>query len=259
MRGHGQAGPVFFTAQLCAPHAHEHESCRQRVKQTALCDEHGEKKIFPCDVFLHRGQRFSAQQNERGESAGEKESSQGKSAPPSPQRDGRGGRAEESGPTDSFENRNAGDRQDRVPKIHAGVVRKNRARHERILGPEVAACRPAADQVQMQGHVAEVVRRENFEIVALLIDDPEKSTQRGQGENAEKGSVGQGDLLPRRARAAPRDQGGHCSRAERDPRADLVQAAGQLAEAGCHRRGDRNEDQPCAEPTPACHGVSSQL
>ena len=37
----------------------------------------------------------------------------------------------------------------------------------------------------MQRGVAEVVRREDFEFVALFVDDPDKGAERGDGEDGE--------------------------------------------------------------------------
>ena len=165
-------------------------------------DKHAEECVFPFHLVEHSIEGAALQHGEGTEPAGEEEGRHGEPASPTPERGGSGGRSEQSGPAQALVDRQAGDAQQRVPNVHARVVGEDGAGEERILRPEVAAVGEAVDQIEVQCHVAEIVRGENFQIPAVGIDDPKKCPGGSESEDDKENGVGQGDPLPR---------GGGCS------------------------------------------------
>ena len=254
LREDGEFGSIGVTAQLGAPDGHEHQSGGQRVEQAALRDEHGEEGVFPCHVVEHSVEGAGLDEGDRAESAGEKEGGHGEAAAPAPEGGSRSGGAEEPGPAESFVNGHAGDAQNGVPQIHARVVGKDGAGEERVFRPKRAAVGKAVDEVEVQGHVAEVVRRENFEVGALRVDDPEKGAPGGEGEDEEEDAVGEGDFLARGGGGARGEDSGECAEGEGDRAGERREFAAQRREAGGRDGRDGDEDEAAAEQTPTDHG-----
>ena len=242
------------SGQLRAPHCHKHEDCRQGEKEPPLGHQHGEEEILPLGLALHDVRRPVLHQSPGAEAAGEEKSGEGETASPPPEGGRRGRGTKQSGPPQSLVNRQAGRAQDRIPEVHARVISESRPREERIVGPERAAIGPPDDEVEVQGGVAEVVRREDFEFVALFVDDPDKGTESGEGENGEEDGVGPGDFLPRGGCPLRRHGSGQGAQRKGDPCPARIKASAQGGQSGRADGGHRGENETAAEDPPTGHG-----
>ena len=170
--------------ELFAPVPEKKQSRRNRVEQSALGHEHGQRNTFPGDRSsllvieeLERGQEL-----ETGETAVEQEAGYPKRAAPAEESIKSCERREQRDPDQTAHKIDMHTAEQRVKQIDAGRISQFAENIDRIVRPKRNAVGEVFDVSDVQREIAEIVGRLNSQFLAIFVEQPAKGADRKNDE-----------------------------------------------------------------------------
>ena len=248
--------PRVARAEVPRPPARQQQQARgQCEEQPALRDQQCERDALPRGLGLEIAEVPLDENLESQHAAIAEESQQRERAAPAPERRAGEGRAGEPHPHQPAQHVHTDEREQRIQQVDADGIRELAAGEDRIVRPEWDAAREMPDVGQVQREVAEIVRREHLDLVAVGEDEPEECAKRKEREERDRGPLPAAEhRLRQRLAPAQRARAHRHPDPQRCPRQHRVQPAACV----CQRDAREHRARDCIEDgRDAVHSAAS--